>query len=73
MDTDATKAKRYRERAEGLRNIAKDLPAGNAQRIILSLAVEYERLARLLEEGGGVGDDPMGLLAALRKPDDSSR
>jgi hypothetical protein len=72
MDGDATKARRYRERAQGLRSIAEDMPPGNAQRIILSLAVEYERLARLLDEGGGVRDDPIGLLAALKKPDDSS-
>jgi len=72
MDADATKARRYRERAEGLRSIAKDLPSGNAQRIILSLAVEYERLACLLDERGGIDDDPIGLLAALKKPDNSS-
>jgi len=72
MDGDASKAKRYRERAEGLRSIAQDLPSDNVQRIILSLAVEYERLARLLDGGDSVRDDPLGLLATLRKPDNSS-
>ena len=71
MDGDRTKSKRYRERAEGLRKIAESLPSGNTQRIILSLALEYERLARLLDEGGGIGEDPMGLLAALKKPANS--
>jgi len=72
MHGDAAKAKRYRERAEGLRKIAEDMPSGSMQRIILSIALEYERLARLLGEGGGAGRDPRGLLAALKKPDNSN-
>ncbi len=71
MDESATKAERYRERAEGLRKIAADMPPGNTQRIILSLAREYDRLARMLDEDGGVRDDPIGVLAALKKPDNS--
>ena len=71
MDGDATKARRYRARAEGLRSIAEDLPSGNAQRIILSLAVEYDRLAGLLDESDA-SDDPTSALAALKKPDNSS-
>jgi hypothetical protein len=71
MDEDAIKAKRYRERAVGLRKIAEDMPAGNVPRIILSLAEEYDRLARLLDQGGGIRNDPMGLLATLKRPDNS--
>ena len=71
MDKGATKAERYRERAEALRKIAADIPPGNTQRIILSLAREYDRLARLLDEDGGVRDDPISVLAALKKPGNS--
>ena len=71
MGEEALKAKRYRERAAGLRRIADDMPRGNMQRIVLSLAYEYDRLARLLEEGGDAPDDAMDVLAAFKKPDDS--
>ena len=45
------KAQRYLQRAEGLRNIAQDLPPGNTQRMILGIAREYDRLAREFEQG----------------------
>ena len=46
---DAEKAKRFRARADGLRSIAASLPADNKQRMILSIATEYERLAESLD------------------------
>jgi hypothetical protein len=70
MNGDIAKAKRYRERAEGLRAIAEDMPTGNVRRLILSIALEYERLAGLLEKADP-SDDPMATLAALKRPDDS--
>jgi hypothetical protein len=70
MGRDLERAKRYRERAEGLRSIAADLPVGNAQRLIVSIAFEYERLARLLE-AGDPADEPASIIAALKRPDDS--
>ena len=70
MGRDLDRARRYRERAEGLRAIAADLPGGNAQRLVISIALEYERLAGLLE-GGDPADDPASVLAALKRPDDS--
>jgi hypothetical protein len=70
MARDFERARRYRERAEGLRAIAEDLPGGNAQRLVLSIALEYERLAKLLETGDPA-DDPASVLAALKRPDDS--
>ena len=48
--------------------IAADLPSGNAQRLVLSIAFEYERLASLIE-GGDPADDPHSMLAALKRPD----
>jgi len=71
MGGDAVKAKRYRERAGELHKIAEDLASGNTKRMILSLALEYERLARLLDEAA-VSDDPISLLAAFKKPDNPS-
>ena len=70
MARDLERAKRYRERAEGLRAIAADLPGGNAQRLVQSIALEYERLAELLE-AGDPADDPASVLAALKRPDSS--
>jgi hypothetical protein len=70
MGRDLERAKRYRERADGLRAIASDLPGGNAQRLVLSIALEYERLAGLLE-AGDPADDPHSMLAALKRPDNS--
>jgi len=67
MAGDAEKAARYRERAEGLRKIAADLPSGNTQRMLIGIAREYERLARLVDEGD-VRADPSSALAALGKP-----
>ena len=71
MGGDFVKAKRYRERADALRKIAKDMPGNNTQRIILGIALEYERLARLFEEDDGDGD-AMDARAALKKPDNSN-
>ncbi len=71
MGRDLERAKRYRERAAGLRAIAGDLPNGNAQRLVMSISLEYERLAALLE-GGDPADDPVSVLAALKRPDPSS-
>ena len=71
MARDVERAKRYRERAEGLRAIAADLPTGNTQRLILGIAREYEQLAKLLEKADPA-DDPASILAALKRPDDSS-
>jgi hypothetical protein len=70
MGRDLEKSKRYRERAESLRAIAADMPAGNVQRLILGIAIEYERLARLLEHADPA-DDPASVLAALKRPDNS--
>jgi hypothetical protein len=71
MDEDAKRAERYRERAVALRKIAEDMPPDNVQRMILSLAQEYDRLGRLLDQGGGLRDDPIGFIAALKKPANS--
>jgi hypothetical protein len=57
MGRDLERAKRYRERAAGLRAIAGDLPTGNAQRLVMSISLEYERLATLLE-AGDPADEP---------------
>ena len=62
------KPKRYRERAEGLRKIAASLPENHSQRMLLSIALEYEQLARLLEEDP-VDGDPVAAFAALKKPE----
>ena len=71
MGRDLERAKRYRERADGLRAIAADLPGGNAQRLVLSIAQEYDRLAALLATGDPA-DDAASMLAALKRPDKSS-
>ena len=45
---------RYRQRAEELRTIAEDMVDSNTKKIILSIAVEYDRMAReLMELEGG--------------------
>jgi hypothetical protein len=71
MAGEGAKAKRYRERAEGLRAIAEDMPTGNVRRLILSIALEYERLAGLLDSADPA-NDPASTLAALKRPDNSS-
>jgi hypothetical protein len=70
MGRDLERAGRYRERAAGLRAIARDLPSGNAQRLVMSISLEYERLAALLESGDPA-DDPVSVIAALKRPDNS--
>ena len=70
MAGDREKALRYRQRADGLRAIAADLPDGNMQRLIRGIAMEYDRLAKLLDEADPA-DDPASVLAALKRPDDS--
>ena len=67
MDPDGTKAKRYRERAEGLRNVSAGLPSNNTQRMLLGIALEYERLAGLLDERDA-SEIPTRALAAFAKP-----
>jgi hypothetical protein len=71
MARNLERARRYRERADGLRAIAEALPDGNAQRLVTSIALEYERLAKLLAVGDPA-DDPASVIAALKRPDDSS-
>jgi hypothetical protein len=66
---DPLKAKRYRERAESLHKIAGDLPAGNTQRMLIGIAMEYDRLARLLDDDAPAALDPTEKIAALKKPD----
>jgi hypothetical protein len=70
MGRDRERARRYRERAAGLRAIAADLPSSNAQRLVTSISLEYERLAALLEDGDPA-DDPASVIAALKRPDNS--
>jgi hypothetical protein len=72
MVGDAQKAKRYQERAAGLRKIAGDLPAGNTQRMILGIAMEYERLSALLDHQKAPSD-PISAISALKKPDNSDQ
>lgn len=69
MVGDVHKAKRYRERAAGLRKIAGDLPSGNTQRMIVGIAMEYERLAGLLDQRT-LADNATSAVAALKKPND---
>jgi len=64
MDGDVDKAKRYREHAAEIRKIAAGIGDGNTQRILISLAAEYERLAMLLDGS----DAPDRALAAFKKP-----
>jgi len=64
MFGDGERARSYRERALELRKIADAITDGNTQRILLSLAVEYELLASL-QEGR---DDVDGKLAAFKEP-----
>jgi hypothetical protein len=65
MFGDGEKAQRYREHAAGLRKIAAAITGGNTQRLLISLAEEYERLAAL-QDGR---DDLDRNLAAFKKPD----
>jgi len=62
------KAERYRERADGLRAIAADTPTSNTQRMLLGIALEYERLAGLLETEGS--NDRASTILRFKKPDD---
>jgi len=64
MNGDVEKAKRYREHAGEIRKIADELSDRNTQRILISLAAEYERLALLLDGR----DCPDRDLAAFKKP-----
>jgi hypothetical protein len=65
MFGDGEKAQRYREHAAELRKIAAAITDGNTQRLLISLAEEYERLAAL-QDGR---DDLDRNLAAFKKPD----
>ena len=62
------KAQRYRERAEGLRGIAGDMPDDSTKRMLISISREYDLLAALIETEG----DPLSSIAALKKPNDSN-
>jgi len=64
MDGDVDKARRYREHATELRTIADGIDDRNTQRILISVAAEYERLALLLDGRYSPDRD----LAALKKP-----
>jgi len=64
MDGDVDKARRYREHATEIRKIADGIGARNTQRILISVAAEYERLALLLDGR----DYPNRDLAAFKKP-----
>ena len=50
----------YRQRAEELRTIAEDMVDNNSKKIILSIAVEYDRMARALAEPDSIvpGSEP---------------
>ena len=64
MDGDVDKARRYREHAAELRKIADGIGDRNTQRILISVAAEYEHLALLLDGRESPGRD----LAAFTKP-----
>jgi len=64
MFGDGERAQRYREHAAELRKIAVTIADGNTQRILLSLAVEYELLASLQESRDGLDRG----LAAFKEP-----
>jgi hypothetical protein len=48
----------YRQRAEELRTIAGDMADSNSKKIILSIAVEYDRMANALVELDAIAPDP---------------
>jgi len=50
MSDDLETAARYRERAEGLRNIASDTTNFAIRNHLLSIAERYDRLAAMLED-----------------------
>ena len=64
MFGDGERAQRYREHAAELRKIADAMTDGHTQRILLSLAVEYELLANL-QDGR---DEPNRAVAAFKAP-----
>ena len=64
MHGDVDKAKRYREHAAELRKVADGIGDRNTQRILISVAAEYEHLARLLDGSDYPDRDP----AAFKKP-----
>ena len=50
MSDDLETAARYRERAEGLRNLASDKTNLGIRNHLLSIAEQYDRLAAMLED-----------------------
>jgi hypothetical protein len=58
------RAKRYRDRAESLRVMALSRPADDEQQGLFALAIEYDRLASVLERSA-FGPRP-GILAAFK-------
>ena len=69
MSGDGEKAKRYLDRAQGLRAIAASLPVDNKQRMLVRIAMEYERLAQLYETGEPEDDSRVARIAALKPSD----
>ena len=68
MSGDGGKAKRYLDRAQGLRAIAASLPVDNKHRMLIRIAMEYERLAQLYETGEAE-DSRVAPIAALKPSD----
>ena len=48
----------YRQRAEELRTIAVDMADSNSKKIILSIAVEYDRMAKALIDPDAIAPHP---------------
>ena len=53
MDGDAAVVRNYRSRAEELRAIARGMMDAGSQRVLQSIAANYEKLARTLENARG--------------------
>ena len=71
---DTERAQRYRRRADEFRKIGDGLPDAESKGVLLSIALDYENMARLLEESD-VSDAPvraLEALALLTKPDHSN-
>jgi hypothetical protein len=64
-DAMTNRVKRYRDRAESLRAMAVSRPADNGQQTLLALAIEYDRLAEVLERSAF---EPRPGILAVFKP-----
>jgi hypothetical protein len=49
VDNEISTAERYRNRAEEIRMISEGMQDGNTKRILVSIADDYERMARSLD------------------------